>query len=106
MHIFSTSAYVLPLPQGHRFPMAKYSRLRERVAAVAGDRLRVPDAATDVELARVHDPAYIAAVAERSMPPRFGGSAFRGRRRWSSARDVPPVRRSAPAARRWPIAAA
>jgi acetoin utilization deacetylase AcuC-like enzyme len=67
MYIYYTDHYVLPLPSGHRFPMAKYARLRQRVAAIAGDRLRVPDAATDLELARAHDPAYVAAVATGSL---------------------------------------
>ena len=35
MKIFYTDHYVLPLPEGHRFPMAKYRMLRERVAAAA-----------------------------------------------------------------------
>jgi len=62
MQIFSSDTFVLPLPPGYRFPMLKYALLRERVAAqlVPPGQLRVPDAATDVELARAHDPAYIA----------------------------------------------
>jgi hypothetical protein len=38
MKIFYTDHYVLPLPKGHRFPMAKYSLLRQRVeeARLAG----------------------------------------------------------------------
>lgn len=63
MRIFYADHFVLPLPPGHRFPMAKYARLRERVAAVAGDLLTVPPAATDEELARAHDRTYIEAVA-------------------------------------------
>jgi acetoin utilization deacetylase AcuC-like enzyme len=62
MLIYYTDHFVLPLPPGHRFPMRKYAALRERVAAVAPERLRVPPAATDAELARAHDPAYVAAV--------------------------------------------
>src|SRR5262245_5622333 len=65
MRIFYTDQFVLPLPDGHRFPMRKYSRLRERVAAadwlVAG-QLIVPHSATDDELARAHDVAYIERV--------------------------------------------
>ena len=30
---FYSDHFVLPLPEGHRFPMAKYARLRERVIA-------------------------------------------------------------------------
>jgi hypothetical protein len=29
--IYTSNAFVLPLPSGHRFPMAKYARLAERV---------------------------------------------------------------------------
>ena len=67
MLIFYADHFVLPLPPGHRFPMPKYARLRERVAAVAGDRLRVPAAATDRELLRAHDRGYVAAVASGTL---------------------------------------
>lgn len=65
MQIFYTDVFVLPLPDGHRFPMEKYRLLRETVEAapaLAGASLRVPDAATDPELLRVHEPAYLDAV--------------------------------------------
>ncbi|MDH4182024.1 MAG: histone deacetylase [Betaproteobacteria bacterium] len=70
MLIYASDRFVLPLPAGHRFPMAKYSRLRERVAAVAGDRIREPPAATDDELARAHDRAYVEAVAQGRLDER------------------------------------
>jgi acetoin utilization deacetylase AcuC-like enzyme len=70
MLIYASDRYVLPLPAGHRFPMAKYSRLRERVAAIAGERMREPPAATDEELGRAHDPAYIAAVVSGTLDER------------------------------------
>lgn len=31
MQVFYADHFVLPLPEGHRFPMAKYSLLRQRV---------------------------------------------------------------------------
>jgi acetoin utilization deacetylase AcuC-like enzyme len=63
MLTFYSDHFVLPLPEGHRFPMEKYRLLRERVEAeLPACELRVPDAATDVELLRVHDPAYLAAL--------------------------------------------
>ena len=31
MRAFYSDHFVLPLPDGHKFPMAKYSRLRERI---------------------------------------------------------------------------
>lgn len=54
--------FVLPLPDGHRFPMSKYSKLRQRVietATLSPDCLRVPDGATDEDLLRVHTPDYL-----------------------------------------------
>lgn len=65
MRIYYTDQFVLPLPGGHRFPMAKYSMLRERVEAAGlsgGEPLRVPHAATDEEILRVHDPDYVRRV--------------------------------------------
>jgi acetoin utilization deacetylase AcuC-like enzyme len=62
MRVFYTDQFVLPLPDGHRFPMQKYALLRQRVAAAglaAPDRLIVPHAATDAELLRAHDAAYV-----------------------------------------------
>jgi acetoin utilization deacetylase AcuC-like enzyme len=66
MKIFYTDHFVLPLPPEHRFPMDKYRRLRERVAAadLAGESLVEPHAATDEELARAHCPDYIRRVSE------------------------------------------
>ncbi|HEY9094994.1 MAG TPA: histone deacetylase, partial [Hydrogenophaga sp.] len=64
MQAFYADSFVLPLPPGHRFPMAKYSQLRERLAREAPQvRFEQARAATDGELALVHTPAYIAAVA-------------------------------------------
>ena len=67
MLIYYADHFVLPLPAGHRFPVRKYAVLRERVAKVAAQRMRVPEAASDTELARVHDAAYIRAVARGTL---------------------------------------
>lgn len=70
--IYYCDHFVLPLPQGHRFPMEKYSRLRHRVEAAGlggPEELRVPDPATDLELERVHDPAYVRRVVEGTLSP-------------------------------------
>ncbi|MEN9770266.1 MAG: hypothetical protein RLZZ180_1896 [Pseudomonadota bacterium] len=70
MHAFYADQYVLPLPAGHRFPMAKYARLRERlVQALPQVRLMPAPAASDGELALAHDPAYIQAVVSGSLSP-------------------------------------
>lgn len=70
MIAFYTDHFVLPLPDGHTFPMAKYSRLREvviRDGIIAPDDLRVPGAATRDELLRVHTPAYVDAVFDGTL---------------------------------------
>ncbi len=62
LKIFSTDQYTLPLPEGHRFPVRKYGRLRERVAAsglVASGDFCAPRSATDQELERVHNSDYL-----------------------------------------------
>jgi acetoin utilization deacetylase AcuC-like enzyme len=72
LRIFYTDRYVLPLPPGHRFPMAKYAKLRERVLAegLAGaDSLTVPDAATDEQILRAHDRDYLQRVVLGTLSP-------------------------------------
>ena len=68
--IFTSNAFVLPLPAGHRFPMAKYARLAERVARLAGPLMHVPEAATDEELLRAHDAGYVDAVSRGTLDER------------------------------------
>jgi acetoin utilization deacetylase AcuC-like enzyme len=61
---FYSDRYLLPLPQGHRFPMEKYARLHERVARELPQvRLCEAPAATDAELLRAHDADYVERVA-------------------------------------------
>jgi acetoin utilization deacetylase AcuC-like enzyme len=69
---FYSDHFVLPLPDGHKFPMAKYSRLRERILAegiIAPDQLHEAPAAAWDDLRLVHDPAYVNAVATGTVPP-------------------------------------
>ncbi len=72
MRAFYSDHFVLPLPEGHRFPMAKYSRLRERIVSEAvvraGDLHEAPLASTD-DLHLVHDPQYVAAVLNGTVAP-------------------------------------
>jgi acetoin utilization deacetylase AcuC-like enzyme len=66
MRLFPSDRYPLPLPEGHRFPAAKYAALRRRLeghaAAGAGLEFVEPHAATDDELVRVHERAYVGRV--------------------------------------------
>lgn len=74
MRLFYTDVFVLPLPAGHRFPMEKYARLRQRLLA-SGDfsegDFHLPPAASDEELARAHDLDYIRQVSDGSLPERM-----------------------------------
>ncbi|MBK8073584.1 MAG: histone deacetylase [Ramlibacter sp.] len=70
MQVFYATQFVLPLPAGHRFPIAKYQLLRDRLAADFPDvRLQQAQPASDGELALAHDPAYVAAIADGSVAP-------------------------------------
>ena len=70
MKVFYSDHFVLPLPEGHRFPMAKYAMLRERVAAdgICGTgELRTPRAVTDEEILRAHAPDYLERVVTGTL---------------------------------------
>ena len=72
MLAFYTDRFVLPLPEGHRFPMVKYRRVRERCleeGILAPDDLSEPPAASWDELGLVHEPGYLAAVRDGALPP-------------------------------------
>ncbi|WP_245640674.1 histone deacetylase family protein [Polynucleobacter sinensis] len=64
---FYTDHYVLPLPQGHRFPMEKYGRLRNLVAKLEGIELIDPPAITDTQILYAHDPGYLIKIIEGTL---------------------------------------
>ena len=65
MQAFHSDHFTLELPPGHSFPMSKYRLLRQAVERDMPE-LRVHEAlpASDGELALVHAPQYVGAVAE------------------------------------------
>jgi len=68
--VFYSDHFVLPLPDGHRFPMVKYSMLRERVAAsgiCAPGELRVAEPVSDEEILRAHHPDYLKRVVSGTL---------------------------------------
>jgi acetoin utilization deacetylase AcuC-like enzyme len=70
MRCFYSDTFVLPLPEGHRFPMAKYSGLRTRLLAeriVSPDDLFEASAASWDELRLVHSAAYLEAVESGTL---------------------------------------
>jgi acetoin utilization deacetylase AcuC-like enzyme len=65
--VWSSARYTFPLPEGHRFPVAKYAMLRDRVieeGIVSPGRVLVPPAASDEQLRLVHDADYVARYNE------------------------------------------
>ena len=66
MRVYHAERFTIPLPAGHRFPMAKYRRLRERIEAglphTPGLRLEHAPAAARRALERVHDSSYVERV--------------------------------------------
>lgn len=63
MKLFYSDTFELPLPDSHRFPMAKYRMLRERIASSELDvELLIPPAATDEQLLLVHSAEYLEKV--------------------------------------------
>jgi hypothetical protein len=52
MKVFYSDLFTFPLPVGHRFPLQKYTLLREAVEAaglVSPKDLSIPDPATDAQ---------------------------------------------------------
>ena len=67
MKVFYTDHFVLPLPDGHRFPMQKYSLLREAVQAYAPHSLEEAPAAQDDQLLLAHDAAYVGRMSNGTL---------------------------------------
>jgi acetoin utilization deacetylase AcuC-like enzyme len=73
LKVFYSDHFVLPLPEGHRFPMIKYSMLRESVAAssICGpEEMIVPNPVSDAEILRSHEEGYLRRVASGTLTER------------------------------------
>ena len=73
MRLYYCDHFVLPLPEGHRFPMEKYAGVRRRVEAdpaTPDGALTVPEAATDEDAlllgVRAGDPLLV--LVDTSTP--------------------------------------
>ena len=70
VHAYYADQFVLPLPEGHRFPMGKYRALRDWLAAdLPAIQLQIAPPATDGELALCHCPAYIQSITTGGIAP-------------------------------------
>src|SRR5258708_5405703 len=73
LHLWTSAHYTFPLPPGHRFPIAKYEALRNRVVAggiVPPDHLHDPGRVEREALLRVHTPAYVDALTAGALSER------------------------------------
>jgi len=72
LNLWSSAQYAIELPDGHRFPMAKYALLRESVLRerlVSPDRLHDPQRVDITDLLRVHTPEYVSHILHGTLPP-------------------------------------
>lgn len=72
VNAFVTDRFTFPLPADHRFPVAKYRLLRQRVDAsglFAPDDLLEPDAIPDADVLRVHTPGYLRKLRTGLLTP-------------------------------------
>lgn len=72
LHVWSSAHYVIPLPEGHRFPIAKYARVRDALLAegiVHADGVHDPARVTIEQLRRVHGAEYVHALHAGSLAP-------------------------------------
>lgn len=71
LHCWSSAHYVIALPEGHRFPIAKYALLRDAVLAegvVAPAAMHDPARAPLEDVRRAHDADYITRLVRGTMP--------------------------------------
>lgn len=59
LHAWSSARYEIPLPVGHRFPISKYARLRDRVLRDGVAEVHEPARAVRADVLRVHTPDYL-----------------------------------------------
>lgn len=70
MRAFAHDVFTYPLPEGHRFPLAKYRLVREAVESLDGVAVETATAAGWDEVARAHTPTWIAKVREGRLERR------------------------------------
>lgn len=65
MKLYHTDLFVLPLPPGHQFPMARYRLLRERLQTsglFGPEELVIPPSASEDQLRLVHTSDWVQRV--------------------------------------------
>lgn len=73
MKAFYSDHFILPLPEGHRFPIQKYELLRQRAVQrglLQPEDLHTPEAASDEQLLRIHTAGYLEKVKSGRLTER------------------------------------
>lgn len=69
--VFYCDHYEIPLPPGHKFPISKYARLRETLAADGIYEITAAQPAPLEPILRVHDPEYVERFLAGTLDPQI-----------------------------------
>ncbi len=70
MRAWSSARFTIALPYGHRFPMAKYARIRDQIVArglLPASGIAEPDRVERWALELVHTPGYVEAISDGTL---------------------------------------
>lgn len=67
LRAWSTARFAIPLPEGHRFPAAKYGMIRDAVAARGLAAIDTPERPDWSTLGLVHSPRYLTAMRHGTL---------------------------------------
>ncbi len=71
MRLYYCDHHAFPLPEGHKFPLAKYALLRRLLEECGGFEFIPAPLAAPAAIERVHDPAYVRAFLDGSVDSRI-----------------------------------
>ena len=67
--LYYCDEHVLPLPENHKFPAAKYPMVRSLLAATGTFNLQPAPPADRADLELAHDPSYVRSILDGSVDP-------------------------------------
>src|SRR6266700_2862747 len=67
--LFSTDQFAVPLPEGHKFPIHKYSMVRKLLEREGQFQIESAPLADLGTLELAHDPAYVQGFVQGTLPP-------------------------------------
>ncbi|HEY7029298.1 MAG TPA: histone deacetylase [Gemmatimonadales bacterium] len=72
LRAWSSARWTVPLPSGHRFPIAKYALIRDTVVAsgaLPAHDIEEPERVSVESLQMVHEPAYVTSILDGTLDP-------------------------------------